>query len=146
MKVISCLNVKNIAVKIINILVKVGWTINFRGLLLSTLINQPLFYIWWECFNWTIAPSLYKKMKVISCLNVKNIPITGEVFNVIFWVYYKKIIYLRIKCSIFLWIVIIIIGKCPKWSYSSCLWIENTIIWLYYQYWIISFLKELDNY
>jgi hypothetical protein len=29
-------------------------------------------------------------MKIISCLNVKNIPITGEVFNVIFWVYYKK--------------------------------------------------------
>ena len=29
-------------------------------------------------------------MKVISCLNVKNIPITGEVFKVIFWVYYKK--------------------------------------------------------
>jgi hypothetical protein len=30
----------------------------------------------------------------------------GEVFNVIFWVYYKKIIYLRIKCSNFVWIVI----------------------------------------
>jgi hypothetical protein len=43
---------------------------------------------------------------LISCLNEKNIPITGEVFNVIFWVYYKKIIYLRIKCSNFVWIII----------------------------------------
>ena len=34
-----------------------------------------------------------------------------------------------------------IIGKGPKWSYSSCLWIENTIIWHYYEYWIISFLR-----
>jgi hypothetical protein len=36
---------------------------------------------------------------------------------------------------------ITIIGKGPKWSYSSCLWIENTIIWHYYEYWIISFLR-----
>jgi hypothetical protein len=34
-----------------------------------------------------------------------------------------------------------IIGKGPKWSYSSCLWIESTLIWHYYEYWIISFLR-----
>ena len=36
---------------------------------------------------------------------------------------------------------ITIIGKGSKWSYSSCLWIENTILWHYYEYWIISFLR-----
>jgi hypothetical protein len=57
--------------------------------------------------KWSYSSCLWiENMKVISCLNVKNIPITGEVVNVIFLVYYKKIIYLRIKGSNFVWILI----------------------------------------